>query len=257
MGVYLAVIGIADRLYSGTYLWNEHRWRHSTACSLAGFLSLLSCEMCLVTLDRFLVLRFPFSQIRFRARSAHVASLVVWCVGLALAAIPLLPVTSHWQFYSQTAICIPLPITNNDFPGQPFSFAVIIVLNFVLFICVSVGQVVIYWSVQANSMSTTNFNTTTAASTTKLKDVTIARSHITVAMSDFLCWFPKGLLGLLAWRGVPIPREVNVVMAVLALPLNSALNPFLYTLNVIMERRRRAGDERLRRFIMAKLQAKE
>jgi hypothetical protein len=257
MGVYLAVIGIADRLYSGTYLWNEHSWRHSAACSLAGFLSLLSCEvsaliMCLVTLDRFLVLRFPFSQIRFRARSAHVASLVVWCVGLALATIPLLPVTSHWQFYSQTAICIPLPITNNDFPGQPFSFAVIIVLNFVLFLCISVGQVVIYWSVQANSMSPT----TTTTTTTKTKDVTIARRLITVAMSDFLCWFPIGLLGLLAWQGVPIPPEVNVVMAVLALPLNSALNPFLYTLNVIMERRRRARDERLRRFIVAQLQAK-
>jgi hypothetical protein len=176
-------------------------------------------------------------------------------VGLSLATIPLLPVTSHWQFYSQTAICIPLPITNNDFPGQPFSFAVIIMLNFVLFLCISVGQVVIYWSVQTNSMPTASFTTTT--NTIKLKDVTIARRLITVAMSDFLCWFPIGLLGLLAWRGVPIPREVNVVMAVLALPLNSALNPFLYTLNVIVERRRRARDERLRRFITAKLQAKE
>jgi hypothetical protein len=45
-------------------------------------------------------------------------------------------------------------------------------------------------------------------------------------------------------------------MAVLALPLNSALNPFFYTLNVIMERRRRARDGRLRRFIVAQLQAK-
>jgi hypothetical protein len=261
MGVYLVVIGIADRMYTGTYLWNEHRWRHSAACSLAGFLSLLSCEvsaliMCLVTLDRFLVLRFPFSQIRFNARSAQVASLVVWCVGLALAAIPLLPVTSHWQFYSQTAICIPLPITNNDFPGQPFSFAVIIVLNFVLFLCVSVGQVVIYWSVQANSMSTTNFTTTSTTTTTKPRDVTIARRLITVAMSDFLCWFPIGLLGLLAWRGVPIPGGVSVGMAVYVLPLNSALNPFLYTLNVIMERRRRARERRLRMCIMAQLHVK-
>jgi hypothetical protein len=211
--------------------------------------------MCLITLDRFLVLRFPFSRNRFGVRSAHVASLIVWCVGLALAAILLLPVTSHWQFYCQTAICIPLPITKTDFPRQPFSFAVIIVLNFVLFLCVSVGQVVIYWSVQANSMSTftTSTTTTTTATSTKNKDVTIARRLITVAMTDFLCWFPISLLGLLAWRGVPIPSEVNVAMAVVVLPLNSALNPFLYTLNVIMERRRRAREERLRRFIPAQL----
>jgi hypothetical protein len=261
MGVYLVVIGIADRLYTGSYLWNEYRWRHSAACSLAGFLSLLSCEvsaliMCLITLDRFLVLRFPFSRIRFGVRSAHVASFIVWCVGLALATIPLLPINSHWQFYSQTAICIPLPITKTDFPGQPFSFAIIIVLNFVLFLCVSVGQVVIYWSVQANSMSTfttSTTTTTTTATSMKNKDVTIARRLITVAMTDFLCWFPISLLGLLAWRGVPIPGEVNVPMAVFVLPLNSALNPFLYTLNVIMERRRRVREERLRRFITAQL----
>jgi leucine-rich repeat-containing G protein-coupled receptor 7/leucine-rich repeat-containing G protein-coupled receptor 8 len=118
-----------------------------------------------------------------------VASLVVWCVGLALATIPLLPVTSHWQFYSQTAICIPLPITRNDFPGQTYSFSIVIVLNFVLFLCVSVGQVVIYWSVQANSMSTFATTSDTATSKTLRKDVTIARRLITVAMSNFLCCF--------------------------------------------------------------------
>jgi hypothetical protein len=257
MGVYLVVIGIADRMYTGTYLWNEHRWRHSAACSLAGFLSLLSCEvstliMCLITLDRFLVLRFPFSRIRFGVRSARMASLIVWCMGLALAAIPLLPVTSHWQFYSQTAICIPLPITRTDFLGHSYSFGVIIVFNFVLFLCVSVGQVVIYWSVQANSMSTFTSTITTTTST-KHRDVTVARCLITVVWSNFLCWFPIGLLGLLAWRGVPIPGEVNVAMAVFVVPFNSALNPFLYTLNVIMERRRRAREEVLRRFITAQL----
>jgi hypothetical protein len=43
-------------------------------------------------------------------------------------------------------------------------------------------------------------------------------------------------------------------MAVYVLPLNSALNPFLYTLNVIMERRRRAREEALRKFITGQLQ---
>jgi hypothetical protein len=86
------------------------------------------------------------------------------------------------------------------------------------------------------------------------KDATVARRLITVAMSNFLCWFLIGLLGILAWRGMPIPGEVNVAMAVFVLPLNSALSPFLYTLNVIMERRRRASEERLRRLIIAQMQ---
>nr|KAG5698616.1 hypothetical protein BaRGS_027127 [Batillaria attramentaria] len=251
MGVYLAVIGVADRLYQGNYLWKDREWKHSTACKAAGFLSLLSSEVsafiiCLITLDRFLVLRFPFSHFHFKWRSAHVACVIVWAVGLVLAAVPLLPVTSHWEFYSQTGICVPLPITRNDFAGHTYSFSVVIILNFVLFLMIAVGQVFIYWSVRTNSI-------TASDTTQKSKDLTIARRLITIAISDFLCWFPIGLLGLLAADGVPVPGEVNVTMAIIVLPINSTLNPFLYTLNMLLERQRRAHERRTSRLILSRV----
>ena len=254
MGLYLAVIGVADRVYLGSYLWEESTWRHSAACQVAGFLSLLSSEVsalivCLITVDRFLVLRFPFSQLHFNPRSALVASLLVWVFGLLLALLPLLPATAHWQFYSQTGICIPLPVTRNDFPGHTYTFGVIVVLNFVLFLLIALGQGVIYYTVKANSMKTADVNRSS-------KDIAIARRLITIAMSDFLCWFPIGLLGLLASNGVAIPGEVSVAMAIFALPLNSAINPFLYTLNMILERSRLEREERLRKFLLAQLLAK-
>nr|KAG5698846.1 hypothetical protein BaRGS_019698 [Batillaria attramentaria] len=254
MGVYLVVIGVADRLYQGNYLWKDREWKHSTACKAAGFLSLLSSEVsafiiCLITLDRFLVLRFPFSHFRFERRSARVACVIVWAVGFVLAAVPLFPVTSHWEFYSQTGICIPLPITSNDFAGHTYSFSVVIILNFVLFVMIAAGQVFIYWSIRTNSM-------TASDTTKKSNDVTIARRLITIAISDFLCWFPIGLLGLLAADGVPVPGEVNVTVAIIVLPINSVLNPFLYTLNMLLERQRQERDRRLFRLIMSQLQKK-
>ena len=69
--------------------------------------------ICLITLDRFLALRFPFSSLHFSRSSALVASATVWMVGVALATVPLLPLTSHWEFYSQTGICIPLPVNKS------------------------------------------------------------------------------------------------------------------------------------------------
>ena len=254
MGLYLAVIGVADRVYLGSYLWEDSTWRYSAACQVAGFLSLLSSEVsalivCLITVDRFLVLRFPFSQLHFSPRSALVVSLLVWLFGLLLALLPLLPAMSHWQFYSQTGICIPLPVTRNNFPGRTYTFGVMIVLNFVLFLLIALGQGVIYYTVKANSMKTADVNRSS-------KDIAIARRLITIAMSDFLCWFPIGLLGLLASNGVAIPGEVNVAMAIFALPLNSAINPFLYTLNMILERSRLGREERLRKFLLAQLLAK-
>nr|KAG5697927.1 hypothetical protein BaRGS_026865 [Batillaria attramentaria] len=76
------------------------------------------------------------------------------------------------------------------------------------------------------------------------------------ALLRFLCWFPIGLLGVLAANDVVIPGEVSVAMAIIVLPLNSALNPFLYTVNMILERRRQAMERRIEKRVLSKLQAK-
>ena len=125
-----------------------------------------------------------------------------------------------------------------------------VVMNFALFLLIALGQLSIYWSVRVNSMAAADRLPQHTS-----KELTVARRLITVAMSDFLCWFPVGLLGLLAARGTPIAGEVYVAMAIFVLPLNSALNPFLYTLNVILELRERAREQRLRAFILSQAKA--
>ncbi|KAK7106060.1 hypothetical protein V1264_017360 [Littorina saxatilis] len=254
MGVYLVMVGAADSLYRGQYLSYERSWTSSAVCKTAGFLSLLSSEVsafiiCLITLDRFIVLRFPFSTKKFRKQSALVASVLVWIAGILLAVVPLLPVTSHWEFYGQSGICIPLPITRKTFKGRDYSFGVIIVFNFILFVFIAAGQSVIYLSVRSNLLTTDR--------TKKSRDATIARRLLTVAVSDFACWFPIGVLGLLASAGVPIPGEVNVAVAIFVLPLNSALNPFLYTFNMVMERRRKVLELNLMKVLEAKVVTRE
>ena len=117
MGVYLLIIGIADYHYSGVYIFHDEEWKTSGWCQLAGFLCLLSSEVsaftiCLITHDRYLVVRFPFSQGSDNSKRPTIVSCaVLWCFGILLAAIPLLPATSHWEYYSQTGVCMPLPFT--------------------------------------------------------------------------------------------------------------------------------------------------
>ena len=45
--------------------------------------------------------------------------------------------------------------------------------------------------------------------------------------------------------GITVPVEANVAVAILVLPLNSALNPFLYTLNVVRDKLAARQEERL------------
>ena len=239
IGVYIAIIGAADSLLRGKYLFYDKTWKRSVACKVAGFLSLLSCEVSaltiwLITLDRFIVLRFPFSSLRFERTSAAVASLITWLLGLCIACTPVLPMTSHWEFFGQTGICIPLPVNRQDFKGKAFSVGVFIVFNFVLFVLIAAGQIFIYWSVQINALHTDSNKVS--------RDLTLARRLLSVAVTDFLCWFPIGLCGLLSLADIPIPGEVNVAFAIFVLPLNASLNPFMYTFNTVMEKRRKSSE---------------
>ena len=250
MGVYLMIIGSADVRFKGQYLWRQQDWTHSFTCSVAGFLALLSSELsafiiCLITLDRWLVVRFPFTHhLHMTTRHAVTACCVAWAVAASIAAVPLLPFLAHWEFYSQTGICLPLPITGRHFPGHAYSFSVFIILNFVLFLLISVGQLSIYLAIH---------NTPTAGRTVRSKqDMVIARRLFLIVFTDFCCWFPVGVMGLLASRGAYIPDDLSVWTAAFILPLNSALNPFLYTLNRLLEQRQQRKEvQRLKALLNA------
>ena len=250
MGLYLAVIGVADRWYHKTYLWRDVHWKQSSVCSMAGFLSLVSSEVSalvisLITLDRFIVLKFPFSHVHFKLASAHAACVLAWILGVVIGTVPLLPWTSQWGLYQQTGICIPLPVTQPGSPAYTYSFAVLIVFNMVLCVWIAVGQILIYWSVRTNAMAT--------VASHRSKDHIIARRLLIVSLSDFLCWFPISCAGTLASQGVVVSSDVNVALAVLVVPFNSAVNPFMYSLNVLLERRRLAREQKMLKHIQRQM----
>nr|KAG5712885.1 hypothetical protein BaRGS_007482 [Batillaria attramentaria] len=251
MGVYLMMIGSADARYRGEYLWKNREWVHSTACQAAGFLGLLSSEVsafiiCLITLDRLIVLRAPLNRdLHLTVRSAMATCGAAWLVGVVLALVPLLTADGEWEFYSQNGICLPLPITQHHFPGQHYAFGVFIVLNLLLFLFVGAGQLLIYHTIRSTPMA--------GGSQRRQQDMAIARRLFLIVFSDFCCWFPVGLMGLLASRGTPIPGVVNVWSAILVMPLNSAINPFLYTLSTLLERKKKLREQKRTQAVLNRL----
>ena len=94
-----------------------------------------------------------------------------------------------------------------------------------------------------------------STATTNAHHSRAARRFGSLVMSHILCWFIIGLLGLLASIGVAIPGDVNVAMAIVVPPVNSALNPFLYTLCLVRERRQKAQAERVKKLIVSRIKA--
>ena len=124
-----------------------------------------------------------------------------------------------------------------------------IIFNFILFMLIALGQIGIFAAIKLSTIKTST------DSKRKSSDLVLAYRLATVVLSDFLCWFPIGVLGLMAANGFPVPSELNVALAIFVLPLNSALNPFLYTLNSIMEKNRAKRLDRLSQMLETKLKA--
>ena len=250
MGVYLMIIGIADAQSRGEYVAWESAWRQSSACKIAGFLGFVSSEVsalviCVITLERLLVLCFPLkSSLHLQRRSAFAVCCAAWFLGVTLAALPL---AVRWEFYGESSICLPLPITRKRYSGQPYAFGVFIVVNFVLFLLIGVSQALIYRVIGRASRA--------AGAQRRLQEMAVARRLFLVVFTDFCCWFPVGVMGLMAAAGTPIPGEVNVWTAIFVLPLNSALNPFLYTLNSALEKWRQERLKSRAKRVLGNMQA--
>ncbi|XP_060587650.1 G-protein coupled receptor GRL101-like, partial [Ruditapes philippinarum] len=234
MGVYLITIAVADSLYRNRYIFMDDQWRNSNWCVSAGVLSTISSEasvffLCLITLDRLLVIKFPFGTVRFGPMKAYICCGICWLISIILSIIPVF-YTSHFQnkFYAKTGVCIALPLTRDKPPGWIYSVSIFVGLNFCTFILVAAGQISIFSELRraTSSMQKTQKS--------RKRDLKVARNLILVATTDFLCWFPIGVMGILALNGFPIPGDVYAWSAVFILPINSALNPFLYTVTAII-----------------------
>ena len=195
MGLYLIIIAIADMVYRGEYILHDETWRHSALCNLAGVFALLASEtsiffMCLITLDRILVIKYPFSEKRFTTKPALEASIIVWIVGLIISMIPLV-FTSYFEneFFSKSGVCLALPLTRDRGSGWFYSVFLFIGFNFLTFLLIAWGQWLIYAEVTSDKRPIAK------SVESRKKELRVARNLLLVVLTDFVCWFPIGLLG--------------------------------------------------------------
>lgn len=182
-------------IYRYRYIYVDDMWRKSNWCLTAGILSTVSSEasvlfVCLITLDRLLVIKYPFGTVRFEPKKAYLFCFVSWMVSLLIAVIPVL-YTDYFKnsFYSRSAVCIALPLTRDKPPGWVYSVSIFVGLNFCTFVLVAFGQLSIFLELRK---ATDGIKQTQKS---RKRDLQVARNLIFVATTDFLCWFPIGLMG--------------------------------------------------------------
>ena len=237
-GVYLATLGLADRLLAGHYVWQDDAWRRGPICQMAGVLA-LSCRLSstffitILTLDRCL-LRFPTLTTHLTPVKVKVTCVVVWGSSFVVAAVPL---TAQWQFYGQQALCLPLPLKLSSSLESHYAYGVLIILQFVMFILCAVYEVISYAAFRVANTSITR------------RDAWASHSQFVVLGS-----LTSGFLytnASLVFTGSHTYRltATHTALVYFGSVVSCAMNPYLHLYGVRVERGKRNKEERLLRIV--------
>ncbi|XP_063300941.1 relaxin receptor 2 [Pelobates fuscus] len=230
MGIYLFFIGVFDVKYRGQYKKYALLWMESLQCRSLGFLAMLSTEVSVLlltylTLEKYLAIVFPFSNIRPGKRQTLVILLSIWVVGFIIAIIPFWDEDFFGNYYGKNGVCFPLyPDQTEEVGGKGYSLGIFLGVNLVCFIIIVFSYVSMFCSIQKTALLSSDVGSPIHT------DVAVANRFFFIVFSDAVCWIPVFLLKILSLMHVEIPGTVTSWIVIFILPVNSALNPILYTL---------------------------
>ncbi|CAK8681043.1 unnamed protein product [Clavelina lepadiformis] len=133
---------------------------------------------------------------------------------------PQLSPSGDISYYGKTSVCIPTLFVTQGDKFWPYS-TFIITLNLASFMFVCVSYVLVYNKLSKRP-DTINDG---AANQDRRLHLRIARLIVT----DFVCWIPICIMAYVSLGGVVLSPGIEIFTAGVLLPINSALNPILYS----------------------------
>uniref|UniRef100_A0AAZ3QG19 G-protein coupled receptors family 1 profile domain-containing protein n=1 Tax=Oncorhynchus tshawytscha TaxID=74940 RepID=A0AAZ3QG19_ONCTS len=226
MGVYLFFVGVFDVKFRGEYNRNALLWMESVECRTIGFLAMLSSEVSVLlltylTVEKFLVIVFPFSHLRPGKLQTAVVLLSIWVLGFIIAVVPLMNEDLFGNYYGRNGVCFPLHSDRQEKPTAK-GYSIGIFLGTVYLIVFSYSSM--FYSIYKTGINATDLRSRLH------RDVAVANRFFFIVFSDALCWIPIFLVKILSLLQVEIPGTISSWVVIFILPINSALNPILYTL---------------------------
>ncbi len=272
MGIYMLIIASADIYFGERFPMRAETWRSGITCRIAGAMSIISSEasvffLTLITIDRFINIRFPFSEYKLRKRSSAVTAGLLWLTSIVMGTAPAVLAGRSYKFYDNSHVCIGLPLAQiemfmkkvtieyvkrfrfNNYKyiatseslgyvsGLYYSTAVFLGLNTICFVVILTCYIEIIRYALKSSGS--------AGLKKSAKDeITMTMKIAFIVLTDFCCWCPIIVLGVLVQLELVIlPASVFAWCVTVVLPINSAINPYLYTIAAIVSNRRKEAQK--------------
>ncbi len=268
----MILIAIADIYFGESFPMLAETWRKGITCKIAGSLSIVSSEssvffVTLISIDRLISVKFPRSKLKLRRESTKVISAILWMFSLALGTVPSFLAGRYRNFYDNSHVCIGLPlalyesyttssvtkrisyhyrplyieISRSSADGTKvamyFSTAVFLGLNCVCYLLILISYISIIRTVYLSSKR--------AGLNSEMKtQIRLTLKVAAIVITDFMCWFPIIILGILVqFQVLTLPPSVFAWAVTFVLPINSAINPYLYTIADVISSRRKINAE--------------
>nr|XP_054754176.1 relaxin receptor 1-like [Lytechinus pictus] len=176
-----------------------------------------------ISLERYFIIVYPYSFQRIKARRAVIVLIFIWIIGTILAVLPIIPVAYFGNFYGSNGVCFPLHLHEPKMKGWEYSAFVFLGINTTAFIVIVVSYTGMFVSIR---------RTRRAAAQCGMKgDMAYAKRFFFIILTDSLCWLPIAILKVVSLCDFVISETLYGWIVVFVLPINSALNPILYTIS--------------------------
>ncbi|XP_055375347.1 relaxin receptor 2 [Condylostylus longicornis] len=226
MGFYLLVIGIQDLRYRNRYHEIAKDWISSWYCVSIGILAVISSEVSIMILtfmsfERFFLIANPFKSYK-RMKLSHVsfAMFLIWFIGICIAITPIIIWRSRMKIFgTYSGMCFPLHIQERFSIGWEYSAFIFLGLNSFLLILITILYTALLLSILK----------TRKQAPCSILDCEFAIRFFFIVLTDVTCWAPIIFMKIKVFLTFEISDDIYAWLVVFVLPLNSAVNPFLYT----------------------------
>ena len=162
--------------------------------------------------------------LKFTMKTTYRLIFLTWTTAFIMSFLPLV-VKPYFndQFYARSGVCLALHLTNSYPAGWEYSVGIFLVTNFIAFLIIFIAYTFMYQKVRSARRLT-------RIMARQVREINTGKKMAMIVLSNFVCWFPVIIMGIIAMSGITLPAAVYSWTAVFVLPFNSALNPIIYTI---------------------------
>ena len=129
-------------------------------------------------------------------------------------------VKNTFGFYSSSTVCLP-DFYSKSLLASNFSF-VLMSFNLILIVLISTGYIFIHYKISSSKVKIVSTNRT------EQERKFMVRVSL-IVVTDIVCWLPIIVFTYANYFGYQIPDIVVPLSSIVLLPINSFVNPFLYS----------------------------